>query len=73
MSFDSDSDHGQLVNKDKEKIIISPNFRCYLYRCNKIDETYDEILRNTTDKQSKISLQTIEYMTKLFTNFAKYG
>lgn len=33
---------------------------------------YDEILNNREDEQSKISLQTIEYITKLFTNFAKF-
>lgn len=46
---------------------------CYVFRCDKISDKYDEILRNTTDKDSKIALQSIEYMTKLFTNFAKYG
>lgn len=33
---------------------------------------YDEILSHKEDEQSQISLQTIEYITKLFTNFAKY-
>lgn len=45
---------------------------CYLFRCGSIASSYDDILRNATDKESKIALQTIEYMTKLFTNFAKY-
>lgn len=34
---------------------------------------YDEILRNKDDEQSKISLRTIENITKLYTNFAKFG
>lgn len=46
---------------------------CYVFRCGLADDTYDGILRNSTDNESKISLQTIEYMTKMFTNFAKYG
>lgn len=35
--------------------------------------TYDQIIANRTSHQSKVSLQTIENITKLFTNFAKYG
>lgn len=46
---------------------------CYVFQCGLADGVYDEILRNMTDKESRISLQTIEYMTKIFTNFAKYG
>lgn len=46
---------------------------CYLFRCGFADDVYDELLRNKTDKASKISLQAIEHMTKIFTNFAKYG
>lgn len=46
---------------------------CYLFQCGLADHIYDEILRNATDKESQISLQTIEFMTKIFTNFAKYG
>lgn len=33
---------------------------------------YDEILNNKEDEQAKISLRAIEYITKLYTNFAKY-
>lgn len=32
---------------------------------------YEEASKN--DEQSKISLQTIDYITELVTNYAKYG
>lgn len=66
--------HGLLFDHMKDKPGVSHgDDLCYLFRCDKIANVYDEILRNTTDKESIIALQTIEYMTKLFTNFAKYG
>lgn len=34
---------------------------------------YDEIVSNPDDKHSKISLQTIDNLTKLYANFAKFG
>lgn len=34
---------------------------------------YDEILNNKEDEHAKISLRAIEYIAKLYTNFAKYG
>lgn len=46
---------------------------CHVFRCDSIQNVYDEILQNPNDKQSKIALDTIEYLTKLYTNFAKYG
>lgn len=34
---------------------------------------YDEIKKNADDEKSKICLKTIEYITKIMSNFAKYG
>lgn len=34
---------------------------------------YDDVFNNTDDEQSKISIQTIEYMTDLYTKFANLG
>lgn len=47
--------------------------KCYFYRCYVAQQLYDEIMNNKNDEQSKISFQTIDYITTLFTNFAKYG
>lgn len=35
--------------------------------------TYEQIIANRTSQESKVSLRTIENITKLFSNFAKYG
>lgn len=43
------------------------------FRCAATQDTYDEILKNPNDEQSQIALNTIENMTKLYANFAKYG
>lgn len=45
----------------------------HFYRCSVALPVYDEILSNKNDEQSKISFQAIEFMTTLYTNFAKYG
>lgn len=37
-----------------------------------IQPVYDEIISNIDDEQSKISLHTIDAITKMMTNFAKY-
>lgn len=34
---------------------------------------YDEVLKNKDDEASKVSLQAIDHISKIFTNFAKYG
>lgn len=41
-------------------------------RCPVADKVYEDI-RENTDEDSKIALQTIQNMAKLYTNFAKYG
>lgn len=46
---------------------------CVYCRCTFLQTVYDEIIQNKDDEQSKISLRTIDDMTKLFTNFAKFG
>lgn len=43
------------------------------FRCSSAQQSYEEILNNQNNDQLKISRQTIDYMVKLFTNFAKYG
>lgn len=48
-------------------------YRYLFRRCSIFQPFYDEVLNNKDSAQSKISLQTIEYVTKLFTNFANYG
>lgn len=44
-----------------------------LIRCEYIQIVYDEILKNKDDEESKVSLRAIDNITKLLTNFAKYG
>lgn len=34
---------------------------------------YEQILSNKENEESKTALQAIDNMTKLFSNFAKYG
>ncbi|XP_031621135.1 uncharacterized protein LOC116339416 [Contarinia nasturtii] len=47
---------------------------CYLFRyCNLYQNYYDAVLKNVDSEQTKISRNTIEYMTRLFSNFAKHG
>lgn len=46
---------------------------CYLFKCDVAQKIYDDVVRNRHDKQSKICLKTIDYITTLFTNMAKYG
>lgn len=38
-----------------------------------IQSLYDEIIKNKDDEQSKISIRAIENISKIITNFAKYG
>ncbi|XP_031638986.1 esterase 6-like [Contarinia nasturtii] len=45
----------------------------YLFKSNSIQSLYDEVVSNQNDEHSKISLQAIDNITKIFTNFAKYG
>lgn len=42
-------------------------------RCVSAQSYYDEITTNENDEQSKISSATIDVVTQIFTNFAKYG
>lgn len=46
---------------------------CVRFRCELANEIYDDILKNQNDAESKIILKTIDRMTKVFANFAKYG
>lgn len=62
----------------KNKQSFSLNFRTQidswnLFRCEFVQKIYDEILETKDDEQSKVSLQAIDNVTKLLTNFAKYG
>lgn len=34
---------------------------------------YNETFKNVENQRSEINLRSIEYITKLFSNFAKYG
>lgn len=42
-------------------------------RCAFAQQFYDEVDSNENDEQSKVSRETIDKMTKIFTDFAKYG
>lgn len=42
-------------------------------RCGWTKRHYDEVFNNPDDEQSKISLNIIDRLTKLFTDFAKIG
>lgn len=44
-----------------------------IFRAHMIQPLYDEIISNKDDEHSKISLQAIDHMSTIFTNFAKYG
>lgn len=43
------------------------------FSCEMFQGIYDAILENANDEESNVSLQTIDHMSKLFANFAKYG
>ncbi|XP_055310975.1 juvenile hormone esterase-like [Sitodiplosis mosellana] len=45
----------------------------YLFRCHMVQSLYDEVISSKDDEHSKISLQAIDHISKIFTNFAKYG
>ncbi|XP_055303123.1 carboxylic ester hydrolase-like [Sitodiplosis mosellana] len=45
----------------------------YLFRSNVAQSIYDEILNNKDDKESKVITQAIENLSRIITNFAKYG
>lgn len=40
---------------------------CYIFKCSEITEVYDEI------KKDSVAYKSIKSMTKLWSNFAKYG
>lgn len=41
--------------------------------CRNAQQFYDEVLNTPEDEQSKISLKAVENISKILTNFAKYG
>lgn len=41
--------------------------------CGIEQSNYDKIINTPDNEQSKISLKIIENITKVFSNFAKYG
>ncbi|XP_031624710.1 esterase B1-like isoform X2 [Contarinia nasturtii] len=45
----------------------------YLFKHNMFQSFYDEVVENRSGEHSKICLQVIDNMTKIFTNFAKYS
>jgi len=49
------------------------NELCYMFRCGAAQPFYDDILANKDDEQSRVSLRTIDNLTKIVTNFVKYG
>lgn len=48
-------------------------FSSYFYRGKACQSYYDEILENKGSEHSNISFRTIEILTQLLTNFAKFG
>ncbi|XP_031621275.1 acetylcholinesterase 1-like [Contarinia nasturtii] len=46
---------------------------CYIFRNHFCDRFLNDSLKNVENKESEIDLRTIAYITKLFSNFAKYG
>ncbi|XP_055308597.1 esterase B1-like [Sitodiplosis mosellana] len=45
----------------------------YLFRRGQAQPILSEIINNSLDKESKVCLQTIDYITKIISNFVKYG
>ncbi|XP_055308325.1 esterase B1-like [Sitodiplosis mosellana] len=45
----------------------------YLFRCEMARTLYDEIVNSKDDEKSKVSIRAIESISKIVTNFAKYG
>lgn len=41
------------------------------YRCGMAQSFYDDVFNSTDDEQSKISIETIEHLTDIFTKFAR--
>lgn len=66
-----------MKNEEKyhEKKLENDIFLNLLSRCAFLQQVYDELFNNenNNDDQSRIALETIDTMTKLFTNFAKTG
>lgn len=44
-----------------------------IFRRGHAQPILNEIVNNKNDKESKICLQTIDYMTNMISNFVKYG